>query len=113
MFCKILANNVIPKFLESKLKLSLHPQKVDIRNYYLGIDFLGYVVFSNFVLPRTKTKRRLFKKIHKKVDDYKTNKISAESLSQSIQSYLGYLSHANTYKLSQELKNQIVFWLSD
>jgi len=103
----------IKTFLESKLKLSLHPYKVEIRNYYLGIDFLGYVVFPHFVLPRTKTKKRLFRKIRKKVDDYKINKISAESLNQSIQSYLGYLLHANTYKLSQQLKNQIIFWLND
>lgn len=103
----------IKEFLELKLKLSLHPQKVEIRNYYLGIDFLGYVVFPNFVLPRTKTKRRLFRKLHKKVEDYKMNKISGESLNQSIQSYLGYLIHANSYKLSLQLKNQIVFWLND
>lgn len=103
----------IRKFLNSNLKLSLHPHKVEIRDYYLGIDFLGYVVFPNFVLPRTKTKRRIFRKIHKKMQLYKINKISGESLNQSIQSYLGYLGHANTYKLTQQLKNRILFWLND
>ena len=103
----------LKEFLEHELKLSLHPQKITIRDYYLGIDFLGYVVFPYFILPRTKTKKRLFRKIHKKVELYKMNKITAESLMQSVQSYLGYLTHANTYKLSRQLKNQIVFWLND
>lgn len=103
----------IKEFLESNLKLPLHPQKIEIRDYYLGIDFLGYIVFPNFVLPRAKTKKRLFRKIHKKVELYKMSKISAEVLNQSIQSYLGYLTHANTYQLTQQLKNQIIFWLNE
>lgn len=118
----ILANNKkyleeilvkITEFLEISLKLTLHPDKVIVRDYYLGVDFLGYVIFPNFVVPRTKTKKRLFKKIYKKVQLYKANKISEETLNQSVQSYMGYLSHANTYKLTQQLKNQIVFWLND
>ncbi len=108
---KLIVN--LEHFLEFELKLFLHPHKISIRDYYLGIDFLGYIVFPNFVLPRTKTKKRLFRKIHKKVELYKMSKITAESLSQSIQSYLGYLTHANAYKLSQQLKNQIIFWLND
>src|SRR3989344_2446084 len=99
----------IKEFLNSKLTLSLHPQKIEIKNYYLGVDFLGYVIFPHFVLPRTKTKRRIFKKIYQKVQLYKMNKISSGLLNQSVQSYLGYLGHANAYRLSLQLKNQVVF----
>jgi len=38
--------------------------------------------------------------------------ISQEILEQSFQSYMGVLSHADTYKLGQELKNQFWFWLN-
>lgn len=102
----------IEKFLNDELKLSLHPDKVSIRDYYLGIDFLGYIVFPHYILPRTKTKRRILRKIRKKVELVRENKLSTESLQQSLQSYLGYLSHANSHKFSQELKNQVLFWLN-
>jgi len=103
----------IANFLEQTLKLTLHPNKVSIRSYYLGIDFLGYIIFPHFILPRTKTKRRLLKKIQKKVLQVKSRKSTAEELEQTVNSYLGYLQHANAYKLSQTIKNQVWFWLSD
>lgn len=104
---------LIEEFLRSNLKFSLHPDKVIIRDYYLGIDFLGYIVFPHFVLPRTKTKRRIFKKVHQKVQLVKSQKLTPEQLNQTIQSYLGYLSHCNAFKLSQDLKNKVWFWLTD
>ena len=85
----------IEKYLNSELKLVLHPFKIEIRNYYLGIDFLGYIVFPNYIIPRTKTKNRILKKL------------SEEKLfNQRLQSYLGYLLHCNGYKLAQRLKNK-------
>jgi len=36
---------VVDNFLKKTLKLSLHPDKIIIRKYYQGIDFLGYVFF--------------------------------------------------------------------
>ena len=102
----------IEKFLKDELNLSLHPNKVSIRDYYLGIDFLGYIVFPHFILPRTKTKKRILRKIRKKIVLFKENKVSAETLQQSLQSYLGYLSHADSFKFSQNLKNQVLFWLN-
>ncbi len=64
----------IEQFLKFKLKQVLHPDKIIIRDYYLGIDFLGYVVFPHFVLPRTKTKRRIFRKIDKKMQLFREKK---------------------------------------
>jgi retron-type reverse transcriptase len=104
---------IVKTFLEDELKLTLHPNKTEINNYYLGIDFLGYVIFPNFVVPRTKTKRRMFRKIYKQIAVYRRGQQTYESLSQTIQSYLGYLSHANAYHLSQDLKNQILFQLTN
>lgn len=108
---KIYLQNLTPqieKYLSENLRLALHPNKLTVRDYYLGIDFLGYVVFPHFVLPRTKTKRRVFRKIAEKIELVKSNKLSLESLNQSMQSYLGYFSHADTFRLSQDLKRLIV-----
>jgi len=99
-------------FLKEELKLTLHPNKVEICNYYLGIDFLGYVIFPKFILPRTKTKKRMFRKLAVKVNQVKEGRASPEALDQTLQSYLGFLSHCSSYKLSQEVKNQVLFLLS-
>lgn len=79
----------IAEFLKSNLKLELHPKKIILRKLNWGIDFLGYIVLPHYILPRTKTKRRLFRKVNSK----------------NLASYLGYLSHANSYKIIQGLKD--------
>jgi len=101
--------NKIEIFLTSKLKLSLHDKKRTIRNYRHGIDFLGYITLPHIILPRTKTKRRLMKKINEKIENFNYNKITYTSLNQTAQSYLGLLKQSNAYRLSQDLKNKIWF----
>lgn len=103
----------ISKFLKTSLDLELHPNKITIKKFRAGIDFLGYIVFPNYILPRTKTKRRLIKKIREKVKLFKSGKITEEKLNQTIQSYLDYIGHANTYKFKQELLNLIWYWLTE
>ena len=90
--------DVLRQFLNNELKLELHPDKIIFRKLEWGIDFLGYVVLPHYILPRTKTRRRIFKKLKEKID--------LESFNQSLQSYLGYLKHANSYKLTRELKEK-------
>ena len=82
----------IADWLEENLKLELHPNKVFLKTFASGIDFLGWVHFAHHRVLRTATKRRMFKKI-KEVAGKK----------ETIQSYLGLLSHGNAYKLRQEV----------
>lgn len=84
----------ISEFLESKLRLTLHPDKVFIRTVASGVDFLGWVHFPHHRVPRTSTKRRMLKNL--------ANNPKAGSLA----SYQGLLSHGNTYKLQQKIKVQ-------
>ncbi len=100
-------------FLSDKLALELHPKKITIRKFHQGIDFLGYIVLPYCRLLRTKTRQRIFKKLKKRIDEYKNGVVNKQTLEQSLQSYLGVLSHANTYKLTNELKNQFWFWLNE
>ena len=51
---------------------------------------------------RTKTRRRIFKKLKKKTGQ--------DNFEQSLQSYVGYLNHVNSFKTIQQLKNQIWLW---
>lgn len=103
---------IIRDFLSDKLCLELHPKKVSIRKFNQGIDFLGYITLPHYRLMRTKTRRRIFKKLENKIEEYVVGLATKQSLGQSLQSYLGTLSHANTYNLSNKLKNQFWFELS-
>ena len=58
---------------------------------------------------RIKTKKRMFKKIDKKIDDYNLGVIDKIKLHQTTQSYFGLLKHCNSYNLQTKLKNDI--WL--
>ena len=91
----------------------MHPRKVIIRKSHQGIDFLGYIALSHHRLVRTKTRQRIFLKLKNQINDYKSGVIKKESLEQSLNSYLGVLSHADTHQLSKELKNQFWFWLTE
>ena len=103
----------IEEFLSERLRLSLHPSKISIRTYAQGIDFLGQVIFPHHRLLRTKTKRRVFSKLERRVEQCKSGLISEDALNQSLQSYLGVLSHVNGYRASEKLQNEFWFGLND
>jgi RNA-directed DNA polymerase len=50
-------------FLKNRLNLDLHEKKLVIRKYLQGVDFLGYVLFPCHKVIRTRTKRRMLKRI--------------------------------------------------
>ncbi len=86
--------NVLSKihdFLLSRLKLSLHPDKIFIRTLAPGVDFLGWVHFTDCRVLRSAAKRRMFRNL-------KDNKIDEVA-----QSYLGLLSHGNSRKLVEQI----------
>lgn len=84
----------ISEFLETKLRLSLHPDKLFIKTLASGVDFLGWVQFSYHRIPRSSTKRRMFKNL----------KVSHSK--ETLASYFGLLSHGNTYKLLEKMKKE-------
>jgi len=99
----------IRKFLAKTLQLELHPKKLIIKKSSQGIDFVGYVLFDRHVLSRTRTKQRLKRRLKEAYESYTIGKITAQSLDQRLQSYLGILSHANQHELSTALKN--AYWI--
>jgi RNA-directed DNA polymerase len=99
----------ISAFLKDRLLLELHPKKVIVRPLHQGIDFLGYVTLPEHRVLRTKTKRRMQRKLSKRLDSYFTGKTDSESMNQTLQSYLGILSHADTFKLGQHIRNVYVW----
>jgi len=113
----ILSNNkqyldqIIPKidaFLHDALKLSLHPDKIIIRKYRQGVDFLGYISFPYHKVLRIKTGKRMFRKIRVKIENFKNHKISEESFNQTLQSYFGILKHCSSLKLGKKLVDFLI-----
>lgn len=101
--------NMLPEiifFLSNNLSVKIHEEKTAIQKISRGIDFLGYVVFNKYKLIRTKTKRRIIKKFRRKLSEYSKGSVSKDSLSQSLQSYLGFFSHAESYAIEEKFKKE-------
>lgn len=97
----------ITDFLHDTLALGLHPNKVSIRKYHAGIDFLGYTARPHYRSVRTKAKRRMLRKLARRIREYKAGTISEQTLNQSLQSYLGVLSHANAHRIAERIRNEV------
>jgi hypothetical protein len=69
----------------------MHPDKIFLKTFASGVDFLGWVHFPHHSVLRTRTKKRMFKKV------YITMK--PETLS----SYIGLLKHGNGHKLYRNM----------
>lgn len=96
---------LIQNFLKNTLRLQLHPNKVFISKLSQGIDFIGYVIFPNHTLLRSRTKQRMKKRLITTHESYLDGTVDITMMDQQLQSYLGILSHANEYTLSTALKN--------
>ena len=83
----------VQSFLQNTLKLQLHPDKIFLKTIASVVDFLGWVHFPDHRVLRTVAKRRMFRTIKIKKENDNT-----------VQSYLGLLSHGNTEKLAQEIR---------
>lgn len=77
----------IDRFVREELKLVLHPNKTTIRKWQEGIDWLGYISFPTHRVLRTKTKRRMMRRL------------SNENAS----SYFGVTRHARVHGLEVKM----------
>src|SRR3989344_173781 len=90
-------------FLRAKLNLELHPEKIVLRKLSWGIDFCGYIILPHYILTRTKTKRRMLRKIEERAKDYYRGEIDKFCFDQTLASYFGYLLHSNSFKLKKKI----------
>ncbi len=81
----------IENFLSEKMKLNLHPDKLFIETLASGVDFLGWVHFSDHRVLRTTTKKRMIKRLQE------------NNMTETPNSYLGLLKHGNTCKLRSKI----------
>ncbi|MFH1226101.1 MAG: reverse transcriptase/maturase family protein [bacterium] len=82
----------IGNYLENDLHLQLHPDKISVKTIASGVDYLGWVYFPDYRVLRTASKRKMFRNIKIK-----------SGRNETVQSYLGLLSHGNTEKLKKKI----------
>lgn len=79
---------IIEQWLWKYRHLTIHPNKIEIRKFSQGFDFLGYVVLPHHIRLRTKTKRRMLNRL---------NEINQSS-------YFGLLAHCDGFELEQQIR---------
>lgn len=92
----------IAGFLEEKLHLQLN-NKTCIRPTSMGIEFVGFRVWSTHIKLRKKTEKKMKKRLKYLFTAYAAGEVDRETLDRSIASYRGILKHFNSYGLRQDL----------
>ncbi len=87
----------IAQFLQERLHISLHENKVIVQTFASGVDYLGWVHFIDHRVLRRATKRRMMRRI---------KELPTEEI---LQSYLGLLQHGNAFQTQEQAK--MLHWL--
>lgn len=80
----------IQQFLSERLRLELHPDKLFLKTVASGVDFLGWVHFSDHRVLRTASKKRMIRRV------------TGHPTEGTIASYRGLLTHGNAYGLTSD-----------
>jgi RNA-directed DNA polymerase len=86
--------DILPKlhvFLNGKLHLTLNENKVYIKTYGSGVDFLGWVHFPNYRQIRTTTKRKIIRMMR------------GYPKRETVNSYRSFLGHGDTYTFQKRV----------
>lgn len=90
-------------FLKNNLNVELHPSKSYIIKLDDGITFLGFRIFFYHRLIKKSNMRKFEAKLKQLQFDYKNGIISKDKAVGSLEGWLAYISHADTYKYRKHL----------
>ncbi|MFH1425116.1 MAG: RNA-directed DNA polymerase [archaeon] len=90
-------------FLREELNLKMHPDKSKIVPLSRGVDFVG---FRNFYYHRLVRKRNI-RKMKRKINNMKNNRISYWQLMESYQGWQAYVKWSNSFRLRKEVLKKI------
>jgi RNA-directed DNA polymerase len=98
----------IEGFLEEKLRLTLN-NKTAIRPAYTGVEFCGFRIWATHRKIRKGTVKKIKGGLKFLQRAYARGDKTLEEVDAAIQSYIGYLKHANTYNLRKRIFERVVF----
>lgn len=91
------------------LRLKLHPRKSQVFPVKDGTDFLGYRIFPTHRRVRRDSIIRFRRRMRLLQEAYTKGEVSSSHIRQSVQSWLGHVSHADSYELRRQLLREITF----
>jgi len=93
----------ISEFMESHLKLELNPKKTFIQPISHGIDFCQYRIFPDHIRLKKATALRMKRRLKQIQEQYAQGKIDLERAQRTVTSYMGLLSHCDSYQLRKTI----------
>lgn len=98
----------IASYLE-RLRLRLHPRKINLFRTACGVDVFGYRVFPGYRLLRNDNGHRFHRKLRGFARVYNSGYLDWSDINPRVQSWIGHSMHANTYGLRCQLFNSVCF----
>ena len=93
----------IEKFLREKLQLELHPDKSQVISLNQGVNFLGLKIFYHHSLIRESNRRNFERRFRELKILYGEGQINREQVVESLEGWMAFAKHANSYKYRREL----------
>jgi retron-type reverse transcriptase len=91
------------------LRLTLHEDRAQVFPVKNGISFLGWRQFPHYRLLRRDNVRHAVRRLREQQEAYRQGALEIEDISKSVQAWLAYAAHGNTYRLRQRILRQFVF----
>lgn len=99
--------HLIDTFLQERLKLNLN-NKTAIRPITLGIEFVGYKLWSTHVKLRKSTSLKMKRRLKQVKKQYANGKINLDDVQSTVNSYMGMLKHCNSYSLRTKIFDELI-----
>ena len=99
----------IKTFLDAELKLKLNRRTQIFLVGQRSVDYLGYKIWPEYRLLRKSNVKRTKRKFKKFQKLYKYNKISLETINNSMMSWFGHTKWADSYNLRVKVLDNLVF----
>lgn len=93
----------IEEFAAERLKLELNPKKTFIQPISHGIDFCQYRIYPDHIKLKKATALRMKRNLKRVQRLYAEGKIDLERAQRTVTSYMGLLSHCDSYQLHRAI----------
>jgi retron-type reverse transcriptase len=97
----------IKDFLETNLRLELHPKKIYLQHYTKGVPFLGAVIKPHRIYVAKRTYGHFKKALHfyncRMAGEYLPDEEELRKVRTTVNSYLGIMQHFNSYNMKKKI----------
>jgi RNA-directed DNA polymerase len=100
------ARKALEFYLES-IRLRIHPIKSQLSETRIGVSFLGFRILPDRIRVRNDNLRRGRRRLKSQHCDHKNGSISLIQFNQSLQSWEAHLKHGDTYRLRQQIFDEL------